>query len=220
MKKALLFSILVLCATALHANDGAYGIRGEGGAVIPIKNNAITMREEQIDIDVYQVDSINFRIDYTCKFYFENSTNRVQDVLVGFPHLLDASKVPNYTGNGPSMVRNPGGPAVSDFVFNVGGKRVDWDVFPAEQNPSLSNVPPYDVIYAVNVGFAPGKKKLISNTYSINRRHSEHEGEANSPCYYIAYNLACVFTRMSSLADAQRWLSIAYRMKPDLSELA
>jgi WD40 repeat protein len=411
MKKALLLSILALFSTALHGNDGSYGISGEGGAVIPVKNDAITMRNEQIDIDVYQIDSINFRIDYSCKFYFENTTNIVQEVLVGFPHLLDASMVPNYTGNGPAMVRNPGSPAVSDFVFNVGGKRVNWDVFPAEQNPSLSNVPPYDIVYAVNIGFAPGEKKLISNTYSMSRRHSErrvfwggdgpgnvqtdfihyilktgrtwkgpigtasitvtfhvpddyftivakptgykieehplmvkyslkdftpeedisinvaykkqgfdnavkqmkdsfdrgryeevyyllnkwsetegksdkdkkskdiirnlayktaeklyntnfavvrdlylialecsysydldlqynrsyipddvmkreqfeqweHEGESNSPCYYITYNLACVLTRRNSLADAQKWLSIAYRMKPDLSKLA
>jgi hypothetical protein len=99
VKKLIFLIILLSYAPVVHADDGSYGVRGESGAVIPVRNNAITMRHEQIDIDVYQLDSKNFRIEYICQFYFENTTESKQDVVMGFPHLLDATMSPDHSLN-------------------------------------------------------------------------------------------------------------------------
>jgi hypothetical protein len=44
----------------------------------------------------------------------------------------------------------------------------------------------------------------------------EYEGENNAPCYYIAYNIACIYSLKNKLEIADSWLKIAVEMNSKL----
>ncbi len=47
----------------------------------------------------------------------------------------------------------------------------------------------------------------------------EIEAENNAPCYYIAYNTACAFSRLAQAKEALQWLTVALRMRGTLAKL-
>jgi hypothetical protein len=116
--KLMILLILILAAFSLSANDGSYYQIGHGGAVIPIKNNSITMEREDIKISVTEKEFGTHTIDYDCTFNFKNTTGEQQKVLIGFPHKLDSSWSPAYDEKGGMTFKpKPADSAINDFTF-------------------------------------------------------------------------------------------------------
>ena len=164
-KQVLTIIFLILTCYQVLSNDGSYSTQGHGGAVIPIKNTAISMEKEIITIDVRPEKWAHFTAEYDCTFYFTNTTKKSQTVLIGFPHKLDALVGPDYTNKIYDFVSTPWDIALEDFSFIIDGKEVTFNPLPAEINPDLQEVPAYDVVYSMKVTFQPEEKKIIKNTY-------------------------------------------------------
>ncbi|MBN2533408.1 MAG: ankyrin repeat domain-containing protein [Spirochaetales bacterium] len=47
----------------------------------------------------------------------------------------------------------------------------------------------------------------------------EHEGEANAPCYYIAYNMCCACTLSGDIPSALKWLRVSLRLNVGLQNI-
>jgi ankyrin repeat protein len=65
--------------------------------------------------------------------------------------------------------------------------------------------------YDINSGY-PSTDELLS----MDLWNWQHEGKSNAPCYYIAYNFACVYSITNQIEKAAEWLKIALRLNPVL----
>jgi hypothetical protein len=62
---------------------------------------------------------------------------------------------------------------------------------------------------------------LYENTYELERIDlSKWEHESTSPCYYIAYNIACAYAVCGQKQEGFDWLETAIRLKPSLKGTA
>ncbi|MBN2535428.1 MAG: DUF4424 family protein [Spirochaetales bacterium] len=76
---------------------------------------------------------------------------------------------------------------------------------------SIKNTP-----YYYKPDWFPSNREVIEEDYGS----WEHEGENNAPCYYIAYNLACAYSKLEKGELAGQWLNAALTMKPGLKKIA
>ncbi len=168
MKVTNMVVLLVISVFSVFANSGGYTIDGAGGAVVPVKNNSITMEKEFIYIDVIPEGFNYFRVEYDCIFHFRNKTDPTQEVLIGFPHKYEIymEQGEEYGDLYQESERNP---VVKDFKFRVNGKEVKYEVYPAEANPAFTDVPAYDYVHTAEVHFSPGEEKIIRNSFSMNK---------------------------------------------------
>ena len=54
---------------------------------------------------------------------------------------------------------------------------------------------------------------------SLKLEHWTSEGETNAPAYYLAYNMACAYSRLTKATEALSWLRVSFRLNPALKKL-
>jgi hypothetical protein len=154
--------LVALCAFA-YANGGSYTDQGRPGVVFPVRNDAIVMEKETIEIAVTKEDTFNYRLDYQCTSRFRNDTDTEQNVLMGFPHLQHVNTNPG------TMTTEFRPAAISKIVIDVDGKTVTSEVGGYSEANSKMNMPAYNLVVLTEVKFKPNEKKEIRNSYSMKK---------------------------------------------------
>lgn len=107
MTKKLIIILIIYINVSfyLSSNDGSY-THGAGGVLIPIKNNNISMVEEEINISIEKLSNYSYIVNFHCKFLFKNKTDNDQKVTMGFPVKYGINWSINEPSLGPKSVIN------------------------------------------------------------------------------------------------------------------
>lgn len=145
MKKIFLFIFILLLIPAQSFPDAGFIILAPGGNVIPVENDQVSMRDEQINIELLKERFI-VNVDYT----FQNS-GESQTVIMGFPN----SRTKDMEGKDLY--------GISDFKAFDGERELK--VFRKEKKEQKSKYIT-DLYECFEVDFKKNETKNIKNTYS------------------------------------------------------
>lgn len=95
IKPAFLFFILSFFIFQIKANDGAFSIGPQGGTIYPENNEQIEMLEEEV---IYDESTGQF----VTTFFFRNTSNKMQNVIIGFPVAPSDDSENDFSENPPT----------------------------------------------------------------------------------------------------------------------
>ena len=157
MKKYIILA-LGLVATNVFANTGVFN--GAGSQVMPIKNDAIQLKEEEVNFDIAvpakHGKKFYPRASVKAAFQLQNTTNQKQDLQIGFP-FLDTQ----FFGDNKSVLKNLNFHAKSaDKPYKVHMKEglIDEKLDPQHL---------YRKVFAWQDSFEPNQSKQIDVSYHL-----------------------------------------------------
>ncbi len=162
IKAFLAFSLLFGSA---QANDTSFG--GVGSNLLPIKNNNISMVDEQIILEGIPIPPHQQLKGWkvTCTFHFKNETSKPQKVTMGFPFPREIDLSPEFEESDlktldPETRKMLRQPAIRSFKTTVRGAQIASKEIKIKDKES-----PYGQAWIWDVSFAPGETVEVINIY-------------------------------------------------------
>jgi hypothetical protein len=171
VSKKIWFVIIFLGSVfSVFGNDSAFVRNSITGSFYPIKNENISMVEEEINVVVgYDYEesyayNLRLRVDYDCTYVFKNNSGTKQDITMGFPVLLPGLSGRSYLDTDYEYFSVDESESL-EFSALVDGEVFDFSKETYETNPDFPDLR-YSEVYIFEVSFEPYETKTITNTYS------------------------------------------------------